>query len=313
MTRKALVISAVTAALVAAAVLLAIKAFPSGAVPVPERLTVYLKDEETIISMEYNSFIEGCVFGLISPKSEKEALKSAACAVSTLALYRMSQNSGFSNNGADITAGSGTEFPYSPPQEIAREYGERADYYAERVRAAVEAATGYVITYSGEPIYAAMCESSAGATDSGEEHGIALAYLVSVAAEEDTERDGWESVAAFTPRMVRSALAEYAPAVMSGSPADWFGEAELLSGGTVKEISFCGAEVSGAAVMAALGLRSAAFTVEYTEDLFRYTVHGCGENLGMSLSCADSFALHGMSMEEILAYFYPETTLSAAG
>ena len=279
--------------------------------PLPDRITIYMKDSGRIITEDYRDFIVGCVFGWMSPACGREAIKSAACALNTLALYRMGARSGFENNGADITAEECGEFPFMTEEQITEEYGSSAPRYLEKVRECTEQAVNYAITYGGEPICAVMCRISSGRTDSG-----SFPCLAGASAQCDETADGYESTAALTPLEVRKALCnamgEYAAGSISlvGNGENWFSKAEYADSGTLTSICFGGAKINGELLKNSLELRSAAITVSFTEDKFLFTCHGWGDNLGMSLSCAQTFALQGMKMTDILAYFYSGTELT---
>ena len=59
-------------------------------------------------------------------------------------------------------------------------------------------------------------------------------------------------------------------------------------------------------VRVALSLRSAAFTVEAETD----TTKGYGHGVGMSQYGGNAMEKNGATWKEILAYYYPETTLT---
>lgn len=277
-------------------------------ISVPNRVTVYMKDCGEIITEDYCDFLTGCVFGLIPPESEREAIKSTACALNTLAVYRMSNKSGFENNGADLTAEENGEFPYMSEAQIREQYGASAERYLNKVRECTEKAMQYIITYEEAPICAQMCRISSGKTDSG-----GFAYLAGVSAECDKEAEDWESSCALTPNAVRTALSGTAGSPhLVGNGAEWFSEPQYAASGTLTGILFGGERVSGEQLKNALGLRSAAITVSFAEDKFLFVCHGFGGNVGMSLSCAQTFALQGMKMTDILAYFYGGTELTVA-
>ena len=63
-------------------------------------------------------------------------------------------------------------------------------------------------------------------------------------------------------------------------------------------------------VRAALSLRSAAFTVEAETDSITITTKGYGHGVGMSQYGANAMEKNGATWKEILAYYYPETTLT---
>ena len=64
----------------------------------------------------------------------------------------------------------------------------------------------------------------------------------------------------------------------------------------------------------ALGLRSTDFTVSYdaAADTFTFTTKGYGHGVGMSQYGAHAMALTGKTYREILAWYYPGTSLSNA-
>ena len=63
-------------------------------------------------------------------------------------------------------------------------------------------------------------------------------------------------------------------------------------------------------VRVALFLRSAAFSVEAETDSITITTNGYGHGVGMSQYGANAMAKNGATWKEILAYYYPETTLT---
>lgn len=271
----------------------------------PARITLYLEDKGEIISLNYDELIAGCVFGMMEPKSEKEALKSAACAANTAALYLLHTKNGFANSGAHF---SDKQLPYISPDSLSEKYGAKYSAYLEKVNEAVRYGMEHVITYEGEPICAACCPISTGKTDNSTEiMENGKPYLTAVSVPFDKEADGYESTTALTDRIVCGALKELAPeAVLSGHPEEWFSDAKYSDSGTVISINYGGVTLGGAEIRKALELKSAAFTVEYFDDRFHFSCRGIGENVGMSLYGANILARQGKSMEEILSYFYPK-------
>ena len=91
---------------------------------------------------------------------------------------------------------------------------------------------------------------------------------------------------------------------------EWFSEPEYLPSGTLVKIKYGNKELTCAELREALSLRSAAIGVEYTEDMLKFSVKGCGNNVGMSIYCANQLALQGEKMTDILKYFYNGTELA---
>ena len=96
---------------------------------------------------------------------------------------------------------------------------------------------------------------------------------------------------------------------LSGDPDDWFAVLELTDGNGVERIDICGHVFTGVEVRKALGLRSAAFTVETTEDIVIFHTKGYGHRVGMSQYGADAMAVAGNTYDQILAHYYQGTQL----
>ena len=99
-------------------------------------------------------------------------------------------------------------------------------------------------------------------------------------------------------------------AVSADQPESWLTVEEVSDSGTVKTAKVGGVPVSGQDVRAALSLRSAAFTVEAETDSITIITKGYGHGVGMSQYGANAMAKNGATWREILAYYYPETTLT---
>ena len=93
--------------------------------------------------------------------------------------------------------------------------------------------------------------------------------------------------------------------VLEGDAAGWFGTPQLTAAGYVDSITIGGVPCKGTAVRAALRLRSASFTITWTEKhLFEITTRGYGHGVGMSQYGANALAKEGKTYDEILKWYY---------
>lgn len=267
-----------------------------------EYVTVLLEDKGRIVAVSRRDYLVGCLAGMVSPKCERETLRAAAACISSMAEYYRLERSGFSYSGADFSDKL-TGLPYITPDEAEQLYGSDYEKYLLKLTAAVDGAP--TITFNGKPIFAAVCEISSGCTDNAADVlGNGFPYLVSVPTELDAECEGYDSVFSFTEQSVYTALYTLCEPMLTADCSSWFSDAHYYDSGTLKSISFGGCGLSGAQLRSALNLRSAAISVEYSEDRFRFSCRGYGDNLGMSLNYANELALRGKKAEEILEYFY---------
>ena len=70
-----------------------------------------------------------------------------------------------------------------------------------------------------------------------------------------------------------------------------------------------GLTLSGGAARSLFSLRSAAFTVSYTDGAFTFSVTGYGHGVGLSQYGANAMARAGSSWQDILLHYYTGVTL----
>ncbi len=284
MPKKITIVSAAALVLLSVITAILLTATANSRAAVPRRVSVYLPERGEILTMSYDEFLTGCVTGLTGGENlADEALTAVAAAENSRAIYTLSVKRGFENMGADFTVGA--DFPFID--------SEKPD---ERVTNAVRTAEKLLLTLDGEPINAQMCGMSSGRTDECPPISCSVALPCDIGAE------GFESRTAFTTEEVRRAL--HKSGTISPDCSEWFANAVYADTGTLLYIEFNGERITSAALKQAFGLRSVAITVEYTEDKFRFTCLGLGENKGMSINGADFMAKNGSTAEEILRTFY---------
>lgn len=113
-------------------------------------------------------------------------------------------------------------------------------------------------------------------------------------------------------RMRTAVLDSYPDCVLGDDPGTWFGTPVLDDSGRVAHIPVGSETLTGAQVRALFSLRSAAFSVAYGGGTFTFTVTGSGHGVGMSQYGANVMALRGSGYADILAHYYPGTTLIRA-
>lgn len=245
-------------------------------------------------------YVAGTLGREIYPRWQLETLKAQAVATRTYALHRLARTrSGAFDLGADtrdqVYGGAGAETP--------------------RIRAAVDATRGQVLTWQGRPILSAFHAASGGRTASAEEvWGRPLPYLTSlpVQGEEDSPDTYWR--ASITGTTLRRALA---PLGVRLGAIRQLRVIDRSASGRAQRVRVVGtegsAELSGRELRDALGpqtIRSTLFDVRSKGGEFVFAGSGHGHGVGMSQWGAEAMARRGADYREILAAFYPGTTLS---
>ena len=244
--------------------------------------------------------LEDYVYGVVAaemPASfESAALEAQAVAARTYALRR-AQNSIHAPD-AQICADYTCCQAYTAQDP--KHWGDQAAIYGPKIQAAVAATRGQVLTQNGQLIDAVFHASSSGSTAPAQAvWGASVPYLISVSTPETVENvpDLQQSLT-FTAGELEALLGS----AQLGAPAynDW---------GGVSAISVGDKTLSGQEVRQKLGLRSARFSVSQSGDIFTFTTLGYGHGVGMSQQGANLLATEGATCQEILAHYYPGTTL----
>jgi stage II sporulation protein D len=245
---------------------------------------------------------------------EPEALKAQVIACHTYAerMRRIQQKTpdpAFC--GADLSDDCNRCQAYYNDDALRTLYGADYPKYYGKIAAAVDAAGDLLLCFDGEPAAAVFHAVSAGRTDSAEAvWGTALPYLIPVDSPDDRGAPDYLHTSDFPAETVKAALCAAEPdCVFGDDPAAWFSGALTAESGTVMQIQAGGVSFSGQRIREILGLRSAAFSAEYTGSVFRFTVRGFGHNVGMSQYGANEMAKKGSSFGEILLHYYPDTVL----
>lgn len=277
-----------------------------------------LRSDGTVYEVADKAFVLGTVSAEMYPSYHTEALKAQA--VASYTYYSAQRNLARKNpdpdlKGADFADTVGGHPLYYSDDDLKERWGDNFDAYHKKITEAVDAVFGRLITYDNEPILAAYHAISAGVTeDASVVWGTDYPYLKPVASPGDKLAPDYQTIVSFTPDQLREKLANIKGCDLSGEPASWLGgDPEVSASGTVTKLLFGGAELTGRQLRDALDLRSACFTVAFSEERFTFTAAGYGHGVGMSQYGADYMARQGSTFEEILQHYYTGVVITAAG
>jgi stage II sporulation protein D len=269
---------------------------------IEERIScpVAVRGGETVTRMDLDKYLTGVVLAEMPASFDPEALKAQSIAARTYAV-KAAVIGGKHGDGSICTESSCCQGYLT--EEAYLSMGGREEG-VDKIRAAVEATSGLVLTYEGELIEATYFSSSGGTTeDALAVWGTDFPYLKSVASPGEQTHD---RTMTFTPEEFCKALGRN----LEGSPESWFTITTYTSGGGVAAMTIGGESYSGTKLRSILGLRSTAFTVDTSSTKITVTTRGYGHRVGMSQYGADAMAVNGSNYAEILAHYYPGTELT---
>lgn len=246
--------------------------------------------------VDVEEYLVGVVARQMPADYQEEALKAQAIIARTY-VYRQME-------GRTEIPQSELNLEYLEEQQMEKLWGRpRFLEYYEKVRQAVEETRGAVIVSEGEYIEPLFHRISAGRTREGDQ---AHPYLASADSQEDLEAGGYLTVVTWTAGQ----FAELVRQMKGGEnlTEDQIPESiqpiERDSAGYMTKIQIGSHTFDGESVKEALGLPSAACTLEGYEGGVRAVCRGQGHGYGMSQYGAHRKAEAGMKAEEILSAYY---------
>ena len=261
---------------------------------------VYQTATGEILTVPVKDYILGAVAAEMPVSFEPEALKAQAVAAHTYAERQRLAAAGMEAlHGADFSDDPAKFQAFLTEDELRERWGTHYDLNRRK------------LSTIGEPIIAAFHAMSTGRTESAANvWGSEIDYLQPVDSPADRDAPQFEESVDFSPDETGDRLTNAHPSLhLSGDPEDWFGEPVTSGAGTVLSLPVGDGLFTGQEIRAAFGLRSAAFTVNFSKNRFIFTTQGFGHDVGMSQYGANAMALSGADYTEIIAHYYPGTSL----
>lgn len=177
---------------------------------------------------------------------------------------------------------------------------------------AVNAVLGQAVYYNGKYANCTYFSISAGCTTTAKSYwGVDYPYLISVDSAPDLDYStGWSKYST-TKEIPAATVAASLGLILPEDPSGWFTDVTHSDGLYIATVKVGGVTKTGRAIREALGLRSHAFEVSYDADksAFIFTTYGYGHGVGMSQAGALHYSRQGWSYTDILAHYYPGTTV----
>lgn len=266
-------------------------------------LTMKLRRTDgTVEDMDMDAYLLGVVLAEMPSNFEAEAKKAQAVAARTYA--RKAAVTGGKHGDGSVCDNSACCQAYISPEQYIQQGGSQnaVDSAAE----AVEATSGLVLTYEGALIEATYFSCSGGSTeDAVAVWGTDFPYLRAVDSPGEDHAVHDRDTVYFTKEEIETKLG----IPVSGTPENWFRKFTYTAGGGVETVEVGGIVCAGTFIRSKLSLRSTAFAVEADSHGVAITTRGFGHRVGMSQYGADAMAMNGSTYQQILAHYYPGTTL----
>ena len=276
-------------------------------------ISVYDHRRDCVLNMRLEEYIYRVTASEMPARCEPEALKAQAVAARTYACLKLC-GGGCGRGGADICTDSGHCQAYRDAAALRAGWGDAADANERKVRAAVEATQGLILTYEGRPINALFHASSGGHTEDVENvYSEALPYLRGVDSPGEEQYAGYRSQRRFTAEEFCRIAAELGCGLTEAPLDEQVEVAARTQAGQVAVLRVGEGALTGRQARKAFGLRSQCFEVTVAGGEVTFDVRGFGHGVGMSQNGADAMARAGAGFEEILTHYYTGVEIAPMG
>ena len=269
------------------------------------KVTLLHRETGEMEELSLSDYLFGVVAAEMPASFQTEALKAQTVAARTYTLRRE-----YTVVEAHPQATVCDDFAccqaYLTAEEACAGWGGEADFYEEKLRAAVSGTDGLVVTYGGELIDAVFHSSSEGSTaDAAQGWGTGVPYLVPVDTPEGEEVPNFRTTVTVPLAQFRETVVQAHPEAVFGEDyTAWFGPMELHAWGGVARLPAGGVDLTGTEYRKLFGLRSTRFTLRAGEEGVTFLVTGYGHGAGMSQYGANALAARGHDFRTILTHYY---------
>ncbi len=261
--------------------------------PTKQLVTIY-RNNGSILNIELEEYLIGVVASEMPASFHIEALKAQAIAARTYALKAI-------ENGTRLTDTVSTQV-YKDNNELKKTWGSSFNTYYNKVKSAVDATSGLVMTYNNTLINAYYHSTSNGYTEDSTAVFGSYPYLKSVESSVDKNVSSYLRTITMTYEDISNKLGVPVTSLSSIN-------IERNNSERVDKIIIDNHIYGGVEFRTKLGLRSTDFDITLNENNITVTTRGFGHGVGMSQYGANEYAKIGLNYEQILKHYYTGITI----
>lgn len=269
------------------------EAKPPITTPAKQLVTIY-RSNGAILNIELEEYLIGVVASEMPASFHIEVLKAQVIAARTYALKAI-------ENGTRLTDTVSTQV-YKDNNELKKTWGSSFNTYYNKVKSAVDATSGLVMTYNNTLINAYYHSTSNGYTEDSTAVFGSYPYLKSVESSVDKNVSSYLRTITMTYEDISNKLGVPVTSLSSIN-------IERNNSERVDKIIIDNHIYGGVEFRTKLGLRSTDFDITLNENNITITTRGFGHGVGMSQYGANEYAKIGLNYEKILKHYYTGITI----
>ncbi|WP_229683238.1 stage II sporulation protein D [Virgibacillus oceani] len=267
----------------------------------PFSVAVMRANSDQVENVPLETYVSRVVSGEMPVDFELEALKAQALAARTFIVNHMLHQG--ASDKSDITDTVNDQV-YNNEADLRKKWGSDYTKNMNKIKKAVAATKGQILTYNNAPISPAYFSTSNGYTVNSEDYWEnELPYLRSVKSPWDTKSPEFLEQEILSIEQVEKGLGVDLPENITVNMT-------RSDNHRVREMNIAGKSFTGREVREKLDLRSTDFTMEQKSNHLIFKTKGYGHGIGMSQYGANGMAKEGKSYKDIVKYYYQGVSIS---
>ena len=274
--------------------------------------SITLWSDGKVQEMSIETYVTNVVAAEMPASFPPAALQAQAVAARTYAVYKKSLGTDSKHPKAVVCDDYTHCAAYLPLDTDAEEvWGDRAEEWTQKIRDAVKATAGQIVTYQDQPIAAVFHAAADQHTEAAVSvWGADIPYLTSVASAGDEDCPQYDDSVTYSAEEFRQIMLNCFPDInLTGLPKTWFTDIQSSEAGGVTACKVGGKSIKGTELRRLLQLNSTHFTLSTTDRSITFHTQGYGHGVGLSQYGAKHMAEEGKTYKEILAHYYSGTAL----
>lgn len=275
-----------------------------------DNVTLYDEETKSEINISLKDYIIGAAACEMPATYEENAIKAQMVAIHSYYLY-CTNNPDFLENGL-ISVNEKNLKGYASKNKLNEFWGTSFyDYYAKFERC-YEEVKDVIVKYDNLPALTTYYAVSCGKTQNSEDQwGRPLPYLITVDSQVDVVSEKYLQMKKMTESEMFSLLKLNFPNINidEETPENWFGDIVYYDSGYAQYITIGDDLVPANQLRDILKLPSTCMMIFREDGEFSIATKGYGHGVGLSQFGANQLSQQGKSYNEILSYYYPNTTI----
>lgn len=271
-------------------------------------VSVYRTAAKTVEKLPLEEYVAGVVASEMPVEFEEEALKAQALTARTYIVNHLlnSDNAQLPDH-ADVSDTVDHQV-FKNKEELKLLWDKDFDWKMEKIRDAVKATEGEILTYNNKPITASFFSTSNGYTENAEDYwNNPVPYLKSVESPWDSQSPKFSDQKVMSVKEFQQKLN-----VNIEKSGDIGTVTARTPGKKVASVTIGGKTFTGREIREKLDLKSTDFNWEKKGNSIVIRTKGYGHGVGMSQYGANGMAKEGKKYNDIVTHYYQGITISKA-